>query len=62
LKCLPSLTKESSFWIHGGMGLFDAQKVFWEAQGMKRRFSQEDCRISTIMYHSISTIMYQPIS
>ena len=42
LKCLPSLTKESSFWIHGGMGLFDAQKVFWEAQGMKRRFSQED--------------------
>lgn len=42
LKCLPNLTDESSFWIHGGMGLFDAQKVFWEGQGVKWRYSMED--------------------
>ena len=42
LKCLPSLTAETSFWIHGGMGLFDAQKVFWEGQGVRWRYSMED--------------------
>ncbi len=42
LKCLPNLTEESSFWIHGGMGLFDAQKVFWEGQGVKWRYAMED--------------------
>jgi phosphoglycerol transferase MdoB-like AlkP superfamily enzyme len=42
LDCIPRLVDQSGFWIHGGMGLFDAQRIFWEKQGIKNLISQED--------------------
>lgn len=42
LACIPKLVDQSGFWIHGGMGLFDAQRIFWEKQGIKNLISQED--------------------
>lgn len=42
LDCIPRLVDQDGFWIHGGMGLFDSQRIFWEKQGIKNLISQED--------------------
>jgi hypothetical protein len=51
------------FFEHPGVcqeSMFDVLEMIYER--LSRLFAKRGCRISTIMYHSISSMMYQPIS
>lgn len=42
--CLPKIVSEvaTTFWYHGGQGLFDQQEAFWRAQGVHDTISLKD--------------------